>query len=273
VEQELSFSGESYAQVTNVVSHRTAIDNLLAGLPAYGSKAFWHRVTDVDKRTDLPLEIFVKCVRIAVACGDNAGRNRLIEIIFRRTAIINETWATNILKDIPLQPDERKALISDLYADLCEHVIRAVIDAKKMFWEENFSHCLLFERRHVYRSFMVREGRWHSADNPRVERIPRTLVESLDHLVQYADGEVAELNIEDEQARAAFLAVERADLPYLVLRLPETLKSVVLLIFWEGRTEKDTARLLAISDRTVRNRLRQALRLLHRKLAGAYANE
>jgi DNA-directed RNA polymerase specialized sigma24 family protein len=49
--------------------------------------------------------------------------------------------------------------------------------------------------------------------------------------------------------------------------LPDTLKPVVLLIFWEGRTEKETARVLKITDRTVRNRLQHALKILRNMLA------
>jgi DNA-directed RNA polymerase specialized sigma24 family protein len=67
-------------------------------------------------------------------------------------------------------------------------------------------------------------------------------------------------------AQKDLLAVEHSDLPRLILDLPDKLKAVVLLIFWEGRTEKDTAVVLGITDRTVRNRLRDALEILRRKL-------
>ena len=76
-----------------------------------------------------------------------------------------------------------------------------------------------------------------------------------------------ELAVNDEQAQRALLAVEYADLPRLVLHLPEKLRTVVWLVFWEGRTEKDAARILGVTDRTVRNRLQEALKLL-RKFPG-----
>ncbi len=50
----------------------------------------------------------------------------------------------------------------DLYADLCERVIRALHDSRRQFWEENFQHCLCFERKHAYHAFMTREGRWYN---------------------------------------------------------------------------------------------------------------
>ncbi|TMC89401.1 MAG: sigma-70 family RNA polymerase sigma factor [Chloroflexi bacterium] len=124
----------------------------------------------------------------------------------------------------------------------------------------------MFERKHVYRSFMRREGRWNSLDGKRSERIPRMLVESLDQPAQLADGDTYELNVEDEKAQKELLAVEQEDIPRLILHLPDRLKPIVLLIFWEGRTEKDTAKILGITDRTVRNRLREAIKLLHLEL-------
>lgn len=238
-------------------------------LPAYGSTAFWRVVEALDLPVSmaLSLEALVKFARFALEMGDDAGRKRILEVIFHRTASGNEHWVNHVLKTLPLCEDERKALSADLYADLCEAIIRAVTDSKRSFWEENFLHCLGFERKHVYRSFMLREGRWNDLHIQKSERIPRAMVESLDHPFQEPDGEMHTWYIEDEVAAQALSAVEYTDLPHLVLRLPETLKPVVLLIFWEGRTEKETARVLKITDRTVRNRLHHALKILHSKLA------
>jgi len=98
-------------------------------------------------------------------------------------------------------------------------------------------------------------------------RVPRRLLYSIDTPVILADGETMELLIEDEHAQEALQAIEHEDVPRLVLGLPQKLKSVVWLIFWEGRTEKDTAQVLGITDRTVRNRLQEALKLLRDELA------
>src|SRR5438046_207279 len=63
-----------------------------------------------------------------------------------------------------------------------------------------------------------------------------------------------------------FMCLLRSDVCFLILNLPEKLKSVIWLIFWEGRTEKDAARILGVSDRTVRNRLHEALKSLRTML-------
>jgi hypothetical protein len=242
-----------------VVRRRSYLAGVYNSLPAYGSNAFWRIVEEPDVRLALPLEVLVKCVRVAVPNGDNEGRNRIVTVIIRRTQTSNEYWARHVLHTLPTGAEEYSTLFSDLYADLCEHVIRALIDPERLFWEEHFEHCLHFERKHVCRAFMVREGRWRYHPDKHPERIPRSLMASLDQPMVNAEGEVVELAVNDEQAQEAILAVEYADLPALVLHLPEKLRAVVWLLFWEGRTEKDTARILGVSDRTVRNRLHEAL--------------
>jgi RNA polymerase sigma factor (sigma-70 family) len=222
-----------------------------------------HRQLEIDTDQKELVEL-VKCARVAIADGDDIGRNRIIEVIFRRTQTANENWALHVLNGVHLPSEERNLLAHDLYADLCERVIRALMDMKRLFWEENFQHCLLYERKHVYQAFMTREGRWHSqhADGVVTRRIPRVIIDSLDQPLLRANGELRELEIEDELAQQALLSVEQSDLSLLILQLPEKLKSVIWLIFWESRTEKDAAQILGVSDRTVRNRLREALKSL-----------
>jgi RNA polymerase sigma factor (sigma-70 family) len=185
-------------------------------------------------------------------------------MIFRRTQGANEYWSRQVLNRIQLPSDERCMFAHDLYADLCERVIRAIMDSKRLFWEENFQHCLCYERKHVYQAFMTREGRWYNqqANDAVSRRVPHSLIGSLDQPVQHSNGESWEMDIEDERAQQALLSVEQHDLPLLILNLPEKLKPVIWLIFWEGRTEKNVANILGVSDRTIRNRLHKALKLL-----------
>jgi len=269
LEQAYSDPKEDHVVEVEIIKRRAALTALYDALPEYGCAAFWHTLED----TNIPLEVLVRCLRAAIAYGDNPGRNRIIEIIIRRTQTANEYWANNALKNINLQIDERKALVSDLYADLCECLIRAFVDPQRAFWEENFQHCLRFERQHTYQAFMLREGRWHDRNaevsRAATRRVPRTLMKSLDQPIHDAvgEGEVWVQDIEDKRAQQELLAVEHIDLLNLVLRLPQKLRSVVLLIFWEGRSEKDTARILGVTDRTVRNRLHEVWKILRSELA------
>jgi Sigma-70, region 4 len=246
--------------------HRMHLAQLYTTLPTYGSVAYWRSVEETDMHRALPLEVIVKCIRASIGRGDIVGRKRTFEILFRRIATSNEHWANNVLKARHFATGEQVVFVYDLYADICEGVMRAVIDPNRLFWEENFLHCLRFERRHVYETFMQQEGRWIYSREKKGDRVPRRLIASIDQPEKRPDADPSVSLLEDEMARKALLAVEHSDLPRLIVSLPDKLKAVVLLIFWEDRTEKDTARLLCITDRTVRYRLKRALRLLYRIL-------
>lgn len=248
----------------DLVRRRAFIAAQFQALPSYGSAEFWSRIEESQLKLALPLEVLVMCIRIAIMREDDTGKNRIFEMVFRRTQGANEYWSRQVLSRMHLTTEERSMYAHDLYADLCERVIRAIHDSKRLFWEENFQHCLCFERKHVYQAFMTREGRWYNqgANESGTRRIPRSLIGSLDQPVQHANDETWEMEIVDVQAQQALLAVEERDLPLLILNLPEKLKPVIWLMFWEGRTEKSVAHILGVSDRTVRNRLQKALSLL-----------
>lgn len=266
VEQERSQVEDTIED--QLAARRLTLAKAYQALPAYGSSEFWSIIEEPDLHIAQPLEVLVKCSRFALTNGDHVGWRRIAEVILRRVQTSNEYWAFQVLGNVRVQPGERSMFVHDLYADLCERLIRTLMDTKRQFWEENFQHCLQFERKHVYQAFMTREGRWHNqheADAP-TRRIPRKHIASLDQPILHANGEMWGLDIEDEQAQQALLSVEQNDLALLILHLPEKLKSIIWLIFWEGRTEKDAAQVLGITDRTVRNRLREALKILRELL-------
>ncbi len=200
-----------------VVERRTALAELYSTLPPYASATFWSAVEDPT----LPLEILVKILRTAITSGDEQGRRRVMEWIILRTQAMNLLWAQRVLQMVSLQADERSVLARDLCADLHECMMRALADPGRLFWEENFLHCLYFERKHVYRSFLMREGLWYKQSASRGMRIPRALVASLDCLLQPPDDSHQPLDIEDEGVQGMFLSVERSDLLQTVLCLPD----------------------------------------------------
>ncbi len=227
----------------------------------------WQIYEAAELRTMVPLERLVIYVRCASQEGDWVARNQLLEIILWRLQDENEMWVKKVLKRIVLHSEERRVLIIDLYADLCEGLIRALIDPSKQFWEQNFLHCLRFERQHIYRTFMMREGRWFERLRTQSRRVPRTMLASLEQKSAASDSIL--LNLEDAQAAQQLLLVEQDDLLQSLLGLPEHLRSVVLLVFWKECSEKEIAQLLGVSDRTVRNRLRKSLAVLRTQLQGA----
>jgi RNA polymerase sigma factor (sigma-70 family) len=227
--------------------------------PAYSTSAFWYTLED----TSIAIEVLVRCLRLCIASQDHAKRNCILEWIIKRIQTSNEYWASNVLKNLSVPSDERQALLADLYADLCENVVRALLDGKRLFWEENFFRCLHFAQMHTYHAFMLREGYWRDYRMQKGTRIPRVLMIRLEQMIQQNDeASTYFVNPEDERAQKMLLSVEQMDILQLVHLLPEKLKTTILLIFWEGRTEKEVARTLGITDRTVRNRISKALQLL-----------
>lgn len=235
--------------------------------PPYGSYVFWRWLDTLAVCSTIALEKLVSYVRQAVEIGDAVGRNRLVELILWRIQTMNETWAYFALRQSPIRVQDLEGQVWDLYADLCERLVRAIINPQRRFWEVNFLHCLRFERQHTYRSFMIREGYWQSSQGRRCKRVPRILLFSLDQPCPSEMGseKVEEWDLEDERARRDILQVEQSDLLHLILSYPTRLRTVLLLIFWEGRTEKDVARILGVTDRTIRNRLREAIQLLRKE--------
>lgn len=233
-----------------------------SSLPVYNSYEFWR----VMEATTTPLEIIARCFRVAHLYEDYLGRDRLFSLIVQRIHTLNVYWAQAVLKTTAVSPDVHSALVNDLCADLYECVLRALLDLGRRFWEEHFLHCLRLERQHVYKAFMMREGYWQELRVKRSMRVPRSLVMRLDTLIQQSDVIVFTHEVEDEQAEKQLLAVERTELLELVHALPIKLKTILYLLFWEGRSEKEIARLLQITDRTVRNRKKEALHMLQLRL-------
>ncbi len=263
VEQSGNASQNSLSASDSFVSRRAVLTRLYHTLPPYGSIAFW-RLLEASDAVDqtMPLEVLVKVLREAVVREDKVTQRHVFEIVLGRLQPANEQWVAHLLGNIRCLSGEREALASDLCADLCELLLRALIDLGQHFWEENFLHSLRFARKHVYERFMRREGQWRNVEHAG-RRVPQILLTSLERTQTQQDLATI-LEVRDESAEAALLAVEQRDIALAVISLPTHLRAVVWLVFWEDHSTKTVGELLHISDRTVRNRLRTALAELRR---------
>ena len=267
-----SFSTQRRTQKidVDVENRHITLMKIYDALPSATTVQYW-RLLDAD---DIPLEVLVRCCRDALARGDQRERERIIETIVRRTQRSNEQWANSILQKLVVPYDVRAALIEDLYADLYERILRGLLDRKRLIWEESFSSCLLFERRHALAVLLQREG-WHKSARAMLgQRVPRSQLNRIQSWSVVNSEESVTLEIEDEYMHKLHLTIEYVDLFQQVLLLPMHLKAIILLIFREGLTEKEVASLLKITDRTVRNRMHEALKILYERLklepGGAY---
>lgn len=252
-------------QSVTFVERRATLEQYYISLPEYASCAFWPAIESIDT----PLEVLVRCFRVAHLYEDYPSRDRLFTIIVKRVQGITEYWAKTVLRTLRVSEDEHVVMVGDLCADFYECLLRALLDDKRHFWEEHFLHCLRLERKHVYKAFMMREGYWHDKQVKRSNRIPRAVVLRFDasYRQNYGDEDNGyTLDIEDEQAQRQLHTIEHTEVLEIIQSLPPKFKTVVLLIYWEGLSEKETAALLGITDRTVRNRIKQALRILQTAL-------
>jgi RNA polymerase sigma factor (sigma-70 family) len=242
------------------LEHREALARVYHGLPLYGSADFWKRLEECQMSDQaVPLEVVVMVLREnAIAREDQEGQRRLCEVIVARLQSSNEQWVNQVLLGLHPLASERAALAADLYADLCEVLLRALLNVDLRFWEERFYHCLRFLRKHAYERFMRQEGRWRKVTPGPGKHVPHALLESIDRVKWLAEVESAR-DVLDERAERQLLAVEQTDLALLLCRLPVRLRVVVWLIFWEDYTIKAVSELLNVSIRTVRNRLNNAL--------------
>jgi RNA polymerase sigma factor (sigma-70 family) len=206
----------------------------------------------------------VKAFRQAVSCGDLVGQQHIGEVIIARTHVANAQWVQKTVMAVVVPPGERSAVAADLYADLCEYLLRQWKNADYTFWEEHFLHCLRFARKHVFEHFLRCEGAWR-LERPELSRaVPRSLLLSLDRATQEQLSELRMLH--DKQAEAALQAVEESQFALYLLRLHPRMRAIVWLKFWENCTDKKIAQVLSISERTVRSGLRTALEELRRML-------
>ena len=258
VEQTEGISPHTLSPEALFAERRAALARQYHTLPTYSSPTFWTLLEGCQEDEQaLPLEVLVKVLREAGARKDELARRRLCEIIIARVQTSNELWVRQILASTRVLADERRDMAADLYSDLCELLLRALLDPTHSFWEENFQHSLRFARKHACESFLRREGRLISPGR----RVPRTLLESLERFGKEADRT---LDIRDEHAEQALYRVEQTNLAATLVHLPVHQRAVIWLIFFEGQTTKTVGTLLGISERTVRNRLRAALTQLRK---------
>jgi DNA-directed RNA polymerase specialized sigma24 family protein len=228
-------------------------------LPPCGSRAFWQEL----EAKSTPLEVLVRCIRKSLADSDIAGFDRISEILIKRTQSTNEAWAKRVSQSLHVLDGERYAFMHDLYSDLYERIMRALLDRERAFWEENFSHCMMCERKHAYSALMAREGLAKTDEATARVRIPRMLLVSWERLLEAEDEALLQAQHTHSELQRG---VEGSYLFSLVVYLPEELKAVICLLCYEQMTEKEAAASLGVSERTVRNRKQRAAKILFEEL-------
>jgi len=116
--------------------HRATLARQHDSLPTYGSAAFWSLLEECgEEKQAPPLELLVKILR-----EEKQAQHRIFAVIIARLQLSNELWVNQAISNLRVLAGERRAFAADLYADLCEQLLRAFIDVEQHFWEEAFYH-------------------------------------------------------------------------------------------------------------------------------------
>lgn len=252
---------------TVVDPHLQALECAYQALPTCGSVAFWIALEcPPSPKQEIPVEVLVRVLREqAPGQDDPSFQHRLCEIIFARLQEANEQWVQQALFTTSFPPGERHMLAADLYADLCEQLLRELLYGTSAVWQERFFSCLRFLRNNVFKRFLRREGCWCVRASGRERHIPAKLVESLEKM-DYEEEKSVQVDLPDERAERELLAVEQPDLLGLLLNLPEEQRAVIWLVYWEDRAVEQVSKALTVSKRVVYYRLEAALKKLRRLL-------
>src|SRR2546426_7064030 len=84
----------------DLIGRRIGLAHVYRTLPEYESLEFWKSIEEPDNKKALPLEVLVRCFRLAITRKDDPGRNRVMEMILRRTQSSNEYWSRQVLNGV-----------------------------------------------------------------------------------------------------------------------------------------------------------------------------
>jgi len=227
----------------------------------------------------------VHCIRRAqrVSAIDLAAD--LFVALLGRIEGMSRQWARRAVASAPVDLADASAVREDLRQELTLRLWERIGRGDGEAWELFFQRALIFEQRHVAKTFMARHGYWRDPLSQAPSRgvaillsrltgtltgdAPEGQAGDLPSLVGFGrrddDGTTALVEIAD--GRDAFTAADLADLRRLVARLPDRERQAILLRFWYGATEAEISEALGgVTTRTVRNTLTRA----YAQLRGAY---
>ena len=76
MEQANSQSEKDMHYDPDLFRRRALLAAQFKALPTYGTAEFWRRIAEPQLKLALPLEVLVKCVRVAMTREDGAGKKR-----------------------------------------------------------------------------------------------------------------------------------------------------------------------------------------------------
>ena len=260
--------GDKYDEM--YTQRRAALDARFRALLPAGDAAYWRHIEGAGAEPSLPLEILVRCTRERITAGAMNDAQRIFTVIMLRiqSSLGQRAWKVAQQARSGMKPQLRDELEQDFY----EKLWKELAADGPTFLEEHFATA--FERlfQHVAHDAMERAGEWRRPGVEQPTRIPRSETESIEARPKGEDEVPLVEQMADTSVDHAFDQAELSDLLALVMSLPEDQRTIILDRYWHERSQEDTAKTLDISERTVRNRLKQILRELRLRYQGGEEN-
>jgi RNA polymerase sigma factor (sigma-70 family) len=259
-------SGVGDERVDAYAARRAELDERFHALPPVGTEGYWRHIEQAPAEEALPLEVLTRCIRERVAAGQHGDAQRIFAAIMGRIQQRTAIWAWRIASQARggMAHELKDELQQECYLKLWQELT----DEGPTFLMENALHALTRIEQHVAHDVMERAGEWQRPGVDRPNRVPRSDMESADALAEREeDGRKVPLEISDTTAGDAFERVEWAsDLLDALRELSAEMRSLIYDSFVRELTQEDIARKWNVTDRTVRNRLKQSLEHLRVRL-------
>ncbi len=240
---------------------QAGFDEIIARLPAVGTREYWQCIEQTTAEERLSLEMLAHCLRAHMNEGQRMDAERVFVALLKRLQPQIQYWAYTITQQ------SRDALSLGLATDLVQECAFALwkelSEVKHTFILVNFAHTLKRIEQNVAHRFMEQAGQWKRAKTTRPKRIQRGNLERLESKSSTEDPMRQAEQVHDVTAETAFNQVELLhDLNTLLHSFNRRDRIIVYDRFWRGLTEVEIAEELRITDRTVRNALKRVLSFL-----------
>jgi RNA polymerase sigma factor (sigma-70 family) len=232
-------------------ARRAALEAQFAALPLAGSVAYWQAIERTDGPDPLPLEVLARCYRERLT-RSRSDADRILAVILRRLGPAVRRWAAQITSKSPSakQADLQQDLEQENYVELWEELR----SDGPTFLLENFAFACSRIQQHVAMDVMQRASEWKRSGVLQPKRIPRRRIDSID-ATPANEGDVPLADtLADSQAHIAFDLATISDLLDEVRSLPPEDQLILLGMVCGDPTQAEIARILGVTDRTVRNR-------------------
>ncbi len=245
-------------------ARRAELEAQFTGLPPAGSESYWRRVEEPDTANRLPLEVLARCFRERHFAGFADEAERILIVIIGRIRNRVSWWARSVAAQATSGSLDAEDLEQVCHMKLWEELVRD----GRTFLLENFMHTLEYIWRHVEHGEMEKAGEWQRPGVEKPRRVPREQIESLQAEAPQAEETPLSDRIPDEKAQDGIERADLSDLLDLVNRLPPDQRLILHDSLSGERTQEETAALLSVEARTIRNRLKKIRDELRRNYQG-----